>query len=283
LATEPTEIDTKKTNNVIYGNCWLAYFDILGFKKEVEFADTEKYKNGEHRKEYILGVCDNCSEEIKLLKKFEEFEKGLVKVIWFSDTFIFYTPNDSKECLKAIENISGFFFRTHFTGNHHSVKKPAPGTPISIYIPLRGCLNYGRFYADPDNDIYWGTALNKAHELAEGQNWIGYVLSSEAINQIQKYHTDYWEIVKDGYKKYNVPMKNNKYESLYAYANKKFHPDPGTILGESLVWMWMNFLGKNEKYEENIIVKYENTKNFLLGIYPDIYDLVKDVGKINSL
>src|SRR4030043_26143 len=211
---------------IVSGNCWLAYFDILGFKNEVEFADTDKYKNGEYRKEHVLGICANCSEEIKLLKQFDELEEGFVNVIWFSDTFIFYAPNDSEECLKAIEGISRLFFRTHFTSNWHcgadeKKKQFLSGIPNPIHIPLRGCLNYGRFHADPDNSIYWGISLNKAHELAESQIWIGYILSEEAVNQIQKQHTDYWKSIKDCYKKYNIPLKDQKYKSLYAYYDEK--------------------------------------------------------------
>lgn len=278
--------------NIIDGNCWLAYFDILGFKREVEWAEDKKNNN------FILSMCECISGEINLKRQFEGFAKGLVNIIWFSDTFVFYSSNDSEECLSAIECIAHQFFRTMFTARWHFEEKwhlenkwPSGNT----YVPLRGCLSYGHFYADRDKNIYWGSVLNEAYKLAESQDWIGYVLSEKAKDQMMKCHASYWETIKSCYKKYDVPMKDRKHGSpnrLYAYyADEKIpiydgsgicNIDHSLDLANGLIWMWNSIKGYDnlcDEQKQKIIKKYENTKEFLLEVYPNSRSLLKDIGK----
>lgn len=270
-----------ENNNIINGNCWLACFDILGFTNEVKFAETKDKNN------FILGMCEYLYDEIELIKQFEEIEQGLVNIVWFSDTFIFYSPNDSKECLKAIESVVRGFFRTAFTANWHSQYKPTSGC---IPIPLRGCLNYGHFYADSRKNIYWGSAFNEAYKLAENQDWIGYALSEKAKSQIDKYHLNYWKTIEPYYKEYNVQMKDIESKKLCAYyagEHKVSDLDilrerAGSDLADGLFRMWINIKDFDklcDEQKQKIIKKYENTKKFLSEVYPSIQSLLENIGK----
>jgi len=119
--------------NIINGNCWVAYFDILGFKNDVKHFPPQ-------------GVLEKY---IEVLKK---IEKHNVKCKFFSDSFVFYTENDSDESFRRMNMALRFFFRAMFTQ----------------YIPMRGCLNVGQFYVDEEKGIFFGRSLIEAHNLAEG-------------------------------------------------------------------------------------------------------------------
>lgn len=290
-ATELTEnieknLKMENNKNIIDGDCWVAYFDILGFKGEVEWAEKNHNK-------FILSMCECAYEERNLKEKFKEFTNGLVKIICFSDTFIFYSSNDSGECLSAIEHVARQFFRAMFTAKWHAEKEPHSG---DIPVPLRGCLNYGHFYADRDKNIYWGSALNEAYELAESQDWIGYVLSEKAKSQIDKCHFNYWKTIEPYYKEYNVPMKDLKTKKLfkkklYAYYAGEYkvssldilRDHAGFDLADGLFRMWINIKDNNNLTDkQKISKKYRNTKDFLLEAYPTL-PILKDIGENKSL
>jgi hypothetical protein len=256
-------------NKIINGNCWVAYFDILGFSKIVE----------------IFPVCFVLEEYKKAL---EESKRSNIKCKFkfFSDCFIFYTEDDSMDSFSCIEGTSALFFRAMF------LKKELP------HFPMRGCLNWGQFYADEENGVFFGPAQIEAYKLAEGQNWIGFVLSEKTREKLISFES---VGIKSGYKKrymeYKVPYNEKpKLRNLLAYNLNLLTTigNTGQARNEQYqLWKALDYMkylalqmllkNKTDKsvdiekcseYKE-IITKYDNTEKFMFWLYPALKEMIK--------
>lgn len=124
-----------------YRNCWLAYFDILGFKKLFENASNPN----------ALFVIRIIYEDVLL--KLKAGAKQDIHTVWFSDTFIIFTPDDSPESFQDIRLLTEEFF-VECIGNE---------------VSLRGALSFGLFSFESaiNEGIYLGNALIDAYTFAE--------------------------------------------------------------------------------------------------------------------
>ncbi|TKJ39431.1 MAG: hypothetical protein CEE38_01450 [Planctomycetes bacterium B3_Pla] len=248
-----------ENNKIIDGNCWLAYFDILGFSNMVESFPVEF-------------VRDKFKEALKEVEQFN----AICRFKFFSDSFIFYTENVSPYSFQCIRGASAFFFRAMFT------RKKLP------HFPMRGCLNVGKFYADEENGIFFGRALIDAYHCAEGQNWIGFVLSDEARRKFEDYESKGFKSSKySSFHEYDVPYKKEaKRRNLLAYRPYSGSPNYPERWWEALSNMRNEaFLAlPDEKENENIdtcskckriFTKYRNTENYLLFLYPSLQSEVR--------
>jgi len=132
------------------GRKWVSYFDLLAWSKFCEKADLST----------VFAVYR------EVLRKLEERAAGWPKLAraWASDTFLFYASDDSRDAFQTIEHVSRWF----------------EALMLNEEIPLRGALACDDFYADEISRIYFGKALVEAHKYAEGQDWIGFVLTPSA-------------------------------------------------------------------------------------------------------
>lgn len=246
-------------NKIINGNCWVAYFDILGFSDVVKNLHVWFV-----RKEYEKALKEGRKYNVRCKFKF------------FSDSFIFYTDNDSQDSFRGIEVTSAIFFRSMFLHG----------------IPMRGCLNTGRFYADEENGIFFGPAHIEAYRLAEGQNWIGFVLSEKTKKKLADFELiGFKSTYNCRYRKYKVPYNEEpKLRNLLAY-NLRLIPNYNEDSARNVIKRLWIALG-NMEYKavlilrkkkgdkiinlkrcndyKKIIAKYENTKKFMLHIYPEL-------------
>lgn len=137
---------------------WVSYLDLLGFQSLVQGStiDTvlEIYQT-------VLSSLENHSR--KRLQR-------VVRVAWFSDTFILYTSSGSKRNFVLIEQASRLFFLTL----------------VRREIPVRGALTYGPLYANKKCNVYIGEGLIDAYRYGEGQDWLGFVLTPLAVAQLDK-------------------------------------------------------------------------------------------------
>ncbi len=248
-----------KNNETINGNCWLAYFDILGFRYMVESFPVEFVRN-----------------KLKEAKKEGEQFNAICRFKFFSDSFIFYTENESMDSFRCIRGTSAFFFRAMFTG------KNIP------HFPLRGCLHVGKFYADEKDGIFFGRALIKAYELAEDQDWIGFVLSEEAGKRLKEYESMGLKSSEYSlFQKYKVPSKREtEGRNLLAYRPSSSSLNTPEHWWEALSNMAHEaFLAlPEEKKNENndiclkckrIFTKYRNTEDYVLSLYPSLQGKVR--------
>src|SRR3974377_136077 len=88
---DPTTYDPRKS-----GNRWIAYFDRLGFKAYCKSHDP------------VDVFCESCA----WLTIAEQACEGLsdVNLVWFSDTLLFYSMDDSRESFQAVDGASTSFF-----------------------------------------------------------------------------------------------------------------------------------------------------------------------------
>jgi len=252
---------------MIYRSCWVACFDLLGFRKKVD-------------RNQLSFVLEDYREVLAAIKKETH---GDVRKRWFSDTFLFYLLDDSKESFLAMDSYCRRFFRRM----------------ILKRIPLRGSLTTGKFYAESD-DILIGPALVEAYDYAERQDWLGFTLTPGAREQLKRYETDgktvYDVLSQHYYQDYDVPIKSGRQsescqtENLPAYtmnlirfAHGNQYMDEARCIWDAVVDMEeqsaMNesqdqqgleetCMWKNEA--ETVRRKYENTKNFLLNTVPGL-------------
>jgi hypothetical protein len=245
-----------ENSTIINGNCWLALFDILGFSDMVKRLPPE----------FVIGQYKEALNEAKKHVAGCRFK-------FFSDSFIFYTENDSQDSFCGIAAASEFFFRKMFRKE----------------IPMRGCLTVGQFYADEENGMFFGPALIHAHELAEGQNWIGFVLSEKTREKSgdgitnNPRHYNYLE--------YDVPCKQKPkrrkllvyYPNILiteSYTNEASSHHQGLLMALGIMEYFAKAIhspkgntaiGLEERTEyERIIAKYENTRTFLETAYPKL-------------
>jgi hypothetical protein len=158
------------------GKKWVSCFDLLGFGNYVR-------ENG-----VAEAFCRfrSCRDE-------QVFYGGLnsVAFVWFSDTFIFYSLDDSPDSFCAITTASHDFF----------------DELLLAKVPLRGALAFGDFYADKTNGVFLGEALVDAYSYEEKFNWLGFVLHPSALsrmNEIGKPVSEAYET------KWNAELRNQR-------------------------------------------------------------------------
>ena len=142
-------------NSDLASKRWVGYFDLLGVK--------QLYKTKNH-----ISIFVAISSAIEKFKE-RATAWGNVGYAWFSDTFIVYTEDDSTESFGAIDNISRWFFYFLITAD----------------IPVRGAISCDAFYADRENDLFFGEAFIEAYEYGETQDWIGLLLCPSAEERLK--------------------------------------------------------------------------------------------------
>ena len=246
-----------------YEDYFVAYFDILGFK-----SDIENFHMG-----YVL---EQYREVLRILKK--EYADAM----WFSDSFVLYTKIDTEKSICGGVDAAQSFF-------HEMFKR---------YIPLRGCMNIGGFYVDSKKGIFFGPCLNKAYKLAENQNWIGLVLTEVIKERLKGLKVDdqsVWDILNKQFIEYEVPFKKEIENCKLQTYNFKILLNStaadevsmklekeSEVLFDALNEMKFKYellcrenkKGNGEKFnldeEDKVKVKYENTKKFLLTVFPNL-------------
>jgi len=265
--------------NTEYTDKWLAYFDYLGFRRRIEVLPAG-------------GVLEDFWEALSQISLEERYEHVRVHKKRASDTLIFYGDDDSRDSFSSVEGSATDFFRSMFLRR----------------IPLRGCLAVGKLYIDEENDIYFGPAFIEAHDTAEGQDWVGFVLTKSARDRISRYRVDGISALdvcmRYRYNEYRVPFKphglKDKISSLFrkvfrcrmgrqpvlpAYT-MNIRPSSGNARSSDSIRLWNALIEmqdiardiycKKKKESREVNVKYENTKNFLLEILPELKELAKD-------
>ena len=208
---------------------WVSYLDLLGFTELVKTKDW-------------FSVSSCYDKAVESCTRDPDFEPKVEKT-WFSDTFLFYSPDSTGSSFASIEATTRWFIYW------------------LIYwgIPVRGAMSCGGFYADKENNVFFGPALIEAYHYGENQDWIGFVLSPSAVNQMaviglptnKMLNYAYWNIP---YKKTNVILQ----KSLPAYIIGGHAETNGRNLClEKLLVM------KGRLTDSRKIRKYKKTINFI--------------------
>ncbi|HBG77873.1 MAG TPA: hypothetical protein DDW84_03340 [Phycisphaerales bacterium] len=220
----------KNNNDITNGNCWIAYFDVLGFSRMI------KEDSGN-----LVGFVEvDYKEIIRALITTGKYDPDFVNILWFSDTFLLFTNDGSKGSLSKIDIAARHFFV-------NVIKKR---------IPLRGALSFGEFYADKQNNIFVGEGLIDAYKYAEYQNWLGFIMTPSAILEASK--LGLCPPDRSKYIEYDVPCKCQKStEKLYV-----FKPPEYPNLRESVEQLYKESQNTCAN-DDNVMLKYKNTLEFL--------------------
>lgn len=212
---------------------WIGYFDLLGTK---ELVQTNKFIA-------IFEVYKNAIGEFNTWK--ERLED--IHTIWFSDTFILYSEDNSVSGFGELDHIARWFY-------YYLIKEG---------IPVRGSISYGDFYCDRKNSLFFGEPLIEAYQFGEAQNWLGLIICPSAEYKLKPLNI--LTEKSSAYVYTEVPFKN-----LPSTVSRKtqFNILPACILA---CWLPPDFQkniseklhqmmnSKNAKYKP----KYKNTINFL--------------------
>lgn len=212
-----------------YAIRWVSYLDLLGF---TELVQTKNW----------IYIFSHYTQAVECFIKDRGFEPSVEKT-WFSDTFLLYSPDNTASSFASIATTTQWFI--YFL--------------ISSGIPVRGAMSCGNFYADKENNVFFGQSLIEAYNYGENQDWIGFVLSPTAVNQMAAVGLPANE--RRDYAYWKIPYKKNDgtlTESLPAY-----------IIGDSVKINGKNpCLNKLQKMkgsltDNGLIRKYENTISFI--------------------
>ena len=229
-------------NSIVNGTCWLAYFDVLGFRRQVlEFVRGAPGGNLDvFVKTYYVPIIECIERELKSQRRYRRcsFEHA-----WFSDTFLFYVPDDgSPDSYMTIDAVARHFL----------------SSMLREKTPFRGALAVGELYADKRNSIFVGDALIEAYTYAEKQDWIGLVMAPSVPKRLKGSPLDPTERHSD-YVVYDVPTKGKELERLFAH---KIHKYPGVETSIERMAKEAETRCPTE-YRSAYAVKYENTLRFI--------------------
>jgi hypothetical protein len=236
-----------KEDKIINGNCWVACFDILGFKEKV--SEFEKGSGCGHLDVFVDVFYQELLGE---LQRHGKYWPDKIFTTWFSDTFLFFTRDDSG---------------VSFTHNSTTVTSFCQSV-MSKSWPLQAAIGFGQLYADTSKNVFIGSGLIDAYRYTEKQNWIGLVVTPKANNRLQELGVDlHRRPVR--FKEYDVPVKRKEFkngictiveetERLFAV---RIHKLPNVI--RYIEHMKKEAVHKNPKdYNDRYGVKYENTLKF---------------------
>jgi hypothetical protein len=208
-------------------NCFVAYIDLLGF---TELVMTRNWIE-------VFVVYEQCLEQLH-----QHNFTDRTQCAWFSDTFILYTNDDSVESFSSIELKTRFFV----------------DNLISEGIMLRGALSVGEFYADSENQVFFGKVLIDAYRYAENQKWIGYIFCPSTLVKMDEFGLE-----KEG--RLNYVYTDIPFKEKFQIADKLL----ALRIGENIKINGRNrCLDKLREVrarivDENICIKYDLTIDFI--------------------
>lgn len=225
---------------IINGNCWVACCDIIGFKDKVK--EFERQAGVGYLNVFVENYYKKVIDELQRQKAY--FPNDVFST-WFSDTFLFFTHNDSENAFACVHSTFDVFCWMVISGGW----------------PLRATIGFGQLYADVSKNLFLGSGIINAYEYAEKQNWIGSIVTPEANNRLNEVGIDlsHW---RSSFTKYPVPFHQQEegektFESeLFVSRIHHLRPD----VKRAVEVMQQKAMG--DKNYSQYRIKYENTLKF---------------------
>ncbi len=225
---------------IINGNCWVACCDILGFKNEIKKFERQ-YGVG-HLNLFVKNYYKKIIDE---LQRQNVYFPNDVFSTWFSDTFLFFTRDDSGNAFRYLWGEFDVFCWMVISGGW----------------PLRAAIGFGQLYADVSKNLVLGSGIINAYEYAEKQNWIGSIVTPEANDRLNEVGIDlsHW---RSSFTKYPVPFRQQEEENTFEselFVSKIHHLRPEVKRAVEI--MQQEAMG-DKNYHKKYKIKYENTLKF---------------------
>jgi hypothetical protein len=226
--------------------------DILGYSNKFSGLSTEqkvlKYN------EIITAVKSSCHS----FNEDGEDPKSLLKRVnyyWFSDFFILFSddiPVDNS--LDEIQEIS----------DHIELKIVKFLQSVKIIflhflsqgLPLRGAVDFGEIFFDPNKNIVLGDTIINTVKLSDSHEWAGIALTPSCSKMLSQYSR-----AKEYLVAYSVPLKKDTQDELVVIDWPK-DASLQTRL-DSKDYVSQQFKKGCNQLDESAETKLENTINFL--------------------
>lgn len=218
--------------------CFVALFDILGFKDIVETGNLKDvWRTYSDLRSSPRAVKENLQSW---------FKREVINIETFSDTFLIYTSdftnkqqNEIDEDFDAVLTVCDVLF--------HSANNNA--------IPIRGAITAGELIVD--KGIYIGEPIVEAYKMEKQQDWIGCWIDEKAIKRISKKRLDR-QIKGKLILSYNIPFSNGDIINCYVYnwVNLPFSKDYDN--GVLKVKPWHDWPAERKHRNTRDFIKYVN-------------------------
>jgi hypothetical protein len=172
--------------------CWVAHFDILGFKSLLDQGCMElKTVLSQSKIDDILNAIENISP----------LYREHIDYLFYADTFIFYSKSDQAQDYTSIICVAQEFIREC----------------IRIKLPVRGAISFGELIFGHEKRILMGKAFLESHEYSEDQNWLGLLLTPSATRKVSEYSLN---PLHHYYINQDIPLRqcSNSNSDVYAYT-----------------------------------------------------------------
>lgn len=246
--------------------CFIAYFDILGFKELVEKRSLNQVN--EVLSELNLwsqnAIANNDLMHLNNGMAVPNLYKAEINCLHISDSIVFWSRDSSSSSLKKILDVCWDFYNKCF-----SVSCIGDGLKPLL---LRGCLVKGEIEFHPYNfqnkNIFinssiFGKGLIDAYSKAENQSWAGCFIDKSVVENNQEIIDELVNQVKILYT--SIPLKDGERSDEYIirFMKGKLPLDSYENYSASLENYFKVHLKNEEKLKPRVEEIFNNTKEFL--------------------
>jgi hypothetical protein len=214
--------------------CWVAHFDILGFKSLLAHGGRD-FKT-------ILSQI-NLDEIIESIDAMPPLHRENIDYLLYADTFIFYSKSGQIQDYGSILPVAQRFIRKC----------------ISIKLPVRGAVSFGELIFGHEKRILMGKAFLESYEYSEDQNWLGLLLTPSATKEARKHSLN---PLHHHYINQDIPLRMHTIfnKDVFAYTFCEGSANfPCPLLGDLNEMLQAAPVAEKAKYENTIgfIRKYD--------------------------
>jgi len=216
---------------------FIALFDILGFKNLINHDNLEDIYKVFLKVSSMINDYRDTQKHLGAL-----MEPKIVSMINYSDTFLIYTKNIDGLEQSSIDEVFHVLLAACdflFIAANESE------------LPIRGAISVGDIILS--DDVVIGKPIVEAYEMEQQQEWIGCMVSSNALGAISSGAKD--NHIKDlAIVEYEIPCKKGKVERLFAY---------NWTLSETFKESGFRILNKKQSIDWSSERKHRNTWEFI--------------------
>ena len=231
---------------------YFAYFDMLGFKSAVRRDVDEAWGAlSDLRK----AMDKNQSYGIKDLNLNKDIV-GRVRSEIFSDSILLYSLSNIPEDLISIIMLSAQLYYDS----------------LSLCVPLRGAICFGKFYINPKLHLYCGEPLVDAFILERDLQWSGVVVSEKVVSRFFNTRTGSAFFEGPLITEWDVPAQTPRMKNWVINWPKIFKHAIESNIPMNLAQFYAPFerlFGPFEKLKKHDKVKYVNTVHFINKMLPN--------------
>jgi hypothetical protein len=220
---------------------FVAFFDILGFKDMVQTkSHSEILKSLEHLKNYVEKLESWDWNEKHEKKSNLKIGKNQTKSVTFSDSFMFFSKNDTIEDFFKIA-IDSWGFLKEATDNK---------------IAVKASISFGTITVDFDKNLFFGQPIIDAYLLHEDLHMLGVILDHKAENQMTTFDKN--TLLDNSLQFRKVKLKYGSINHTILASTQIEEIDQKI---ESFEKLYTITSGKPRTYIDNTIEFYLNLKN----------------------